>query len=368
MIVGVVFMMLSSQVMAYDVNAAHTGVNQNIDIDKTKGDIWQFLRADGYSEQASAGIMGNLEAESGFNYTATEGHNDWDPGYYLGSHGIGLCQWTSAGRQELLFSNCDAEGVQWPTLHPQLVTLKMEMEGSSWFTSGGVCGTLDDFKKLTDVNAATDIFCFGFERPGVPHIERRYESAQATLAQFAGTAITGSTGGGSENVSVKDASAVISEWDLVGMPDKSGLMADAVKVELPNRANLTSGENYSIAVIKGNILAQKSYMIIDAVRIGIIMVGLLVIVYGVLLFGAYLFDRVNILFDVSLFKVLTLGRLEIADPDIRESRSGGRGYVSPFRLAQIMFMTFFIGFLIVSSGMYSWLINLWYYISELINL
>ena len=39
--------------------------------------------------------------------------------------------------------------------------------------------TSEQFKKLTDVDTATEIFCRVFERPSIPHMDTRIQSANA---------------------------------------------------------------------------------------------------------------------------------------------------------------------------------------------
>ena len=51
--------------------------------------VWWALIDAGYSKEAAAGVMGNIEGESGFSPTAIEGGKNVNTG------GIGLCQWTS---------------------------------------------------------------------------------------------------------------------------------------------------------------------------------------------------------------------------------------------------------------------------------
>ena len=54
--------------------------------------VWIALTEAGYSEYATAGVMGNMQAESDFDPAAGEA------GYSIESGGIGLVQWTNDGR------------------------------------------------------------------------------------------------------------------------------------------------------------------------------------------------------------------------------------------------------------------------------
>ena len=119
--------------------------------------FWQFFIADGYSKAAVAGMMGNIERETGGAWQATvvEG------GFTEYSGGIGLVQWTG-GRNTNLRNFASEQGKDWSDLSVQLAFLKHELDTETWFGfTGGIAG----FKKITDVYAATAEFCWKFERP-----------------------------------------------------------------------------------------------------------------------------------------------------------------------------------------------------------
>jgi len=64
----------------------------------TKEKIWNFFIANGLSPEQAAGIMGNIQEESGFipsNYEGVEEYNLWDPDL---QKGWGLVQWTGGRR------------------------------------------------------------------------------------------------------------------------------------------------------------------------------------------------------------------------------------------------------------------------------
>ena len=56
--------------------------------------VWFALRGAGFSEIATAGAMGNIEAESGFTAGAVEGGS---------GIGIGICQWSFGRRTKLQY-------------------------------------------------------------------------------------------------------------------------------------------------------------------------------------------------------------------------------------------------------------------------
>lgn len=71
--------------------------------------IWNFLKAKGLSDEAAAGVLGNIQAECGFNPAAIEGNGE----------GHGIIQW-SFGRRESLLAAAQQQGVDWRDLRFQL--------------------------------------------------------------------------------------------------------------------------------------------------------------------------------------------------------------------------------------------------------
>ena len=61
--------------------------------------IWDSLIKNGFTEVATAGIMGNLMAESHFNPKIVQGGGEADNITCDGETGYGIAQWTSINRQ-----------------------------------------------------------------------------------------------------------------------------------------------------------------------------------------------------------------------------------------------------------------------------
>ena len=107
--------------------------------------IYNFLRGHGYSQTATAAIMGNLAAESGLQsnnlQNAYEGiYNDntyteaVDKNIYgkfaNDSYGYGLAQWTSSGRKKGLLDYARSKGKSISDLETQLEYLVQELNTS----------------------------------------------------------------------------------------------------------------------------------------------------------------------------------------------------------------------------------------------
>lgn len=160
--------------------------------------VWFGLINAGYTEEAASGVIGNLMLESGggpndIALNAVEGNGE----------GIGMVQW-SYGRKKAFLQYCDQQGVGWPNedITVQFNFMLSEMEGGQWMYTGYDYGypkstrmSLDEFKKLTDVEYATSAFCSNFERCSYAysHIDRRLAYAKSVYASYHGR--TQSAGG-----------------------------------------------------------------------------------------------------------------------------------------------------------------------------
>ncbi len=137
--------------------------------------IWNHLRSKGLSDHGTAGLMGNLYAESGLNpknlqntsekklgYTDEAYTQAVDDGSYGGfvkdSAGYGLAQWTFWSRKEKLLKFARARGCSIGDLEMQLDYLMEEMRGSY----GAILAKL---KTARSVRAASDAVLTGFEKP-----------------------------------------------------------------------------------------------------------------------------------------------------------------------------------------------------------
>ena len=165
--------------------------------------VWFALRNAGYSEIATAAVMGNIEHESGFDPSKIESGN---------SIGFGLCQW-SFGRRKQLEAYAASKGVSPSDIQTQIEFLLAELTpggGANGYatdeTSGkssskydGTSYTRKDWTDSEDIDKATIAFMALFERPSydssINHIDRRRASAKEYYEQFKGkTAPSGVSG------------------------------------------------------------------------------------------------------------------------------------------------------------------------------
>jgi hypothetical protein len=162
--------------------------------------IWNFLKGKGLSDGGTAGVMGNLQQESGL-----------DPN----ARGGGLAQW-GGSRWSAMVSYASQNNLSPYSLQAQLGYLWKEISsGSEGVTPGGMSGM--------SASQAAQYFCNNFERPGIPMLSRRISYANGFYSQFAGSS-GGSSSGGGGGGSSQTTSSSSSSSNTVG-PKTNGLPA-----------------------------------------------------------------------------------------------------------------------------------------------
>lgn len=150
--------------------------------------VWFALRDAGYSEEATAGAMGNIYAESGFSPTLVEYGQTEERG------GIGLCQWTF-GRCQYLREYANEQGKEWQDEQVQIEYLLMELEDSEYFNDPGLYSEKfpngkNSWTEADSIEKATKAFCATFERPSASafasSIQKRIDAAKGYYEQFKG--------------------------------------------------------------------------------------------------------------------------------------------------------------------------------------
>ncbi|EGO8908081.1 hypothetical protein D5674_13220 [Enterococcus faecalis] len=170
--------------------------------------VWQFLKSKGYSEQAAAGILGNMDQESGIMPDIDEGG---------GGPGYGLVQWTSpiageSGRAyvQRLLGQAGISG-DYRNITTQLKLLDWHMHNGQYIPSAAYPYSVAQFKALTDIGTATMAFEANFERPAVTHPER------IPMAQYWYELLHNLKPGTNKWVNpVRSSYTITQEWDQIG--------------------------------------------------------------------------------------------------------------------------------------------------------
>lgn len=329
--------------------------NKPAELKKIRKQIFANLLSFPMTEEAAAGIMGNMACESGCDYTRTQGTVPWS-GVVYGRTGLGLTQWTYYTRQDKLFETAKKLNVDWNTLECQLTMLKGELKGEDW----------DSFKKSKDIDACTMKFLNDYERAGVRVEKKRKSEARKIFKELTGTEPSASIGGdpslgSDEKKSGNLSSSIVDEWDLVGMPAKSKLGASIAEIEEANAERLSIGENYSVKSIRNDLEVNKIQNIVDTARTCVVFIGLVLIFYSVMLLLAMLFDRVNTFLEISLVSILTLGHVRYS---VEEETSGMIGYAGTAKMIRVQIIMLVLGLFLVSGGIFLYMSKFILWISD----
>ncbi len=156
------------------------------DADKFAWDAWYWLISNGYSKQAAAGILGNIQGEAGSSMNP-----DIDQ---VGGPGYGVVQWDGSAYpligsptwdgREYVQRLMAAAGIKsdYKTMEAQIRLVNWCMYNGQWI--GAVDPTsVEGFKTSTDPKQAAYAFEKNFERPATAHSERQ-GYAQAWYDKF----------------------------------------------------------------------------------------------------------------------------------------------------------------------------------------
>ena len=158
--------------------------------------IWNYFRSAGFSEESTAAIMGNFYQESGCDPTCIQGNG--------AGPAAGIAQWeninTQTGRWKLLYDYCAARGKDWTDLQCQLDYLIDEMPSEfdkytgrepHVYDTGALAWwpekvTVAEFKAMTDIDTATELFERVYTRASKPNMARRINQAHAYYEMYHG--------------------------------------------------------------------------------------------------------------------------------------------------------------------------------------
>ena len=142
--------------------------------------VWTFFTGSGFSKECTAGIMGNLQQESGMD------PNKFQSG---GGKGRGIAQWSvNEDRHNGLIAYAKTKGKEWTDLQCQLEWIVKELN-DNWIKKVIVqkAGSYEAWQTMTDIRKACDIFEAAFERAGIPAMEKRYKYAEEIYKKMSST-------------------------------------------------------------------------------------------------------------------------------------------------------------------------------------
>lgn len=144
------------------------------DQEKNAWIVWQYLKSKGYTEQAAAGILGNMDQESGVMPDTEQ----------IGGPAYGLVQWDGSAYplvppatwngREYVQNLLRAAGISgdYRIAKTQSQLLEWCMFNGQYIPTSSYPYSVAQFKGLTNISTATTAFEANFERPAATHPER----------------------------------------------------------------------------------------------------------------------------------------------------------------------------------------------------
>ena len=171
-VVGVFLAILGGMVIVEYYNSTKIIIQRQLVGSTNVERAWNFYQEEGFSEEATAGILGNFMRESKMNPAVEEIGN---------KIGYGIAQWSFTRRTDL---------EKWTKENNFLVSsLEGQLNFSIYEMQKMKFGKYSyaQFKKLKDVREATEVFEKHFERAGVVALDERIKYAQETYNQYSKT-------------------------------------------------------------------------------------------------------------------------------------------------------------------------------------
>ncbi|PZL74106.1 hypothetical protein CI088_07885 [Enterococcus plantarum] len=159
--------------------------------------IWSYFKTRGWTEQSIAGMLGNMQSESGIVADIDE---------LGGGGGYGLVQWTPKSK---LVDWCNARGLNYRTIDAQCQRIQWEMENEQqWIATNSYPYSFKAFTNKKNISECAYAFITNYERPLNPN-----QPIRATQAQYWYDKLRGLTGDVSWKNPVRSSYVVTQEWD-----------------------------------------------------------------------------------------------------------------------------------------------------------
>lgn len=336
--------------------------------------IITMLKADGETDIAIAGILGNVLCEGSTIYAiegywaspeTEEGVNgygnfedggtyhftgkpayDLGNGKYCGGIGHGIVQWSNDRATGLFTYAKDKSseiGFTYVSCYHYFIKNYGECQRDDWDWSYipdvvGQCGYMviefaGDYASVkstmnskTDERDASKYFCDNYEMPYNPNYTERGNNAENSLKLV--QAHTGTIGSGSkqQQQEQKEVQENMGQFLVTnGYWQESQLMEynrlveiniDSEYLDNANRGNYTEGELKAISNWEqNNNKINEEKTIVKIMRKVMAIFAIALSVWAILLYCAYHLDRLNNFIDIDLVALLTLGKLRISDDE-----------------------------------------------------
>lgn len=142
-------------------------------------EIYSILK-DEWTLEAICGMLGNAQQESGLNPAQTQQN------YPIGgdSGGYGLYQWDPPHNYK---DWANANGHDVTDGYWQVIAMNTPIPAGQYITTDKYPQSFDDFKQITDVELAVNIFLKNWERAGDAYLDRRIKYAKEWYVYLGGS-------------------------------------------------------------------------------------------------------------------------------------------------------------------------------------
>lgn len=206
---------------------------------------WNFFISQGFSEAATAGVMGNIYVESHFDPSIKQ---------IGGGPGRGLCQWEESysggsGRYNSLVAYANSKGTNWDDLQTQLEFVIKEITDGTMTPFFKLVGGLDKYMKSSDAKQAAKDWLIAYELCGTNYnfdnfdISTRQSKAVEYLQMFTGQGVPGSLGSVTTGSDITSGGIVINDEPAWKKENPSILDLYTVFDDLAKAYGLSSGDS-----------------------------------------------------------------------------------------------------------------------------
>ncbi len=232
----------------------------------TEKEMFDHFREVGFSKEGAAGLMGNLQAESGLNphnlqntfekklgmtddqYTAAVDSGSYD-NFVRDGAGYGLAQWTFWTRKQNLLAVARSNNVSIGDINMQLAFLVTELSayGELW----------NILQTTADIDKASDWVLKQFEKPKVMDdavVQKRRQYSREIYARCTGVSLKASETGSSAD------SALVTEVNWT--PKNSGARSEKIsKITIHHMAGVMTAKDCMIYHKESMVKASANYYI-----------------------------------------------------------------------------------------------------------
>lgn len=283
--------------------------------------IAQAFMSNGFSKEATAGVLGNAWRESHFNPNAENGIGACSVFQFLGGRRDNLLKAVGASS----CSGLDAKKVgEYAATEPSNLALLANpvnnhggyqsafnsesvqgISGAQYPSAGDSFGSLENFKATKNWYFAAIIWGANWERGGNNEMKFKQTAlwAATSLKYFTDGNVANNAASNKGDATFPGAKT---EWDLIGMPSKV-VLPDGTPLTVGDSANLSASERANVGDFKDSIqkdISDKSYR---TASVAISVVGIILFIYAFIVILAFIVDFITPGTNGFFTKAVTFG-------------------------------------------------------------